>query len=385
MRLLIALFVILLTVLGAGYWLNDPGYVLVRLGDIAAETTLWGGFLILTAALVVLRLIYVTLRAFLRGSSWLLGWSGQRKAKGLHAHSEKAAIALVQGKWLLAQQHFIKAQKLGDIGFAGNLGLARAAYELGHKDVQINALTSAKTLSPDNSQSISNLAMAWQVAQDESEEVIEILEPLHAAGECTHQMHIVLARAYLSQQRWLDVKALWPSLEKQKLLKKELFDKDFEHLWAARLLAEANIADALKMLPKALKSDTVMLIQWVDLLLLEGKEDDAVVVIEVALAADWDEPLVRRYGTTHGSDIDAQLVQAKKWLKKNTNDVALLMTLGRLAIVKRQVPSARDYFENALAQTAESDPVRSEIYRELGRACHSLGDSQRALQYLLKA
>ena len=72
-------------------------------------------------------------------------------------------------------------------------------------------------------------------------------------------------------------------------------------------------------------------------------------------------------------------------MKKNANDVALLMTLGHLAIVKRQVSSARDYFENALAQTAESDPVRSEIYRELGRACHSLGDSQRALQYLLKA
>ena len=105
----------MLAVLGAGYWLNDPGYVLVRLGDIAAETTLWGGFLILTAALVVLRLFYVTLRAFLRGSSWLLGWSGQRKAKGLHAHSEKATIALVQGKWLLAQQHFIKENQLGSV------------------------------------------------------------------------------------------------------------------------------------------------------------------------------------------------------------------------------------------------------------------------------
>ena len=168
-------------------------------------------------------------------------------------------------------------------------------------------------------------------------------------------------------------------------MKKELFDKDFERLWAARLLAEANIADALKMLPKALKSDTAMLTQWVDLLLLERKEDDAVAVIEVALAADWDEQLVLRYGKTHGSDIDAQLVQAKKWLKKNANDVALLMTLGHLAIVKRQVSSAREYFENALAQTAESDPLRSEIYRELGRACHSLGDSQRAIQYLLKA
>ena len=112
-------------------------------------------------------------------------------------------------------------------------------------------------------------------------------------------MHIVLARAYLSQRRWLDVKTLWPSLERQKLLKKELFDKDFERLWAARLLAEANIADALKMLPKALKSDTAMLTQWVDLLLLERKEDDAVAVIEVALAADWDEQLVLRYGKTH--------------------------------------------------------------------------------------
>ena len=385
MRLLIALFVFLVAVLGAGYWLNDPGYVLVRLGDIAAETTLWGGFLMLTCAVVVLRLIYVTLRGFLRGSSWLLGWSSQRKTKGLQAHTKKAAIALVQGKWLLAQQHFIKAQKLGDIGFAGNLGLARAAYELGHKDVQVNALASAKALSPDNSHSISNLAMAWQVAQGESEEVIEILEPLQAAGGCTHQMHIVLAQAYICQRRWLDLKALWPSLETQKLLKKELFDKDFEQLWAGRLLAEASIVDALKILPKALKSDTAMLTQWVDLLLLEDKEDEAVTVIEVALATHWDEQLVQRYGTTLGSDIDAQLVQAKKWLKKNANDPCLLMTLGHLANAKRQVSSARDYFENALAQTAESDPVRSEIYRELGRTCHSLGDSQRALQYLLKA
>lgn len=385
MRLLIVLFVFLLVALGVGYWLNDPGYVLVRLGDFAAETTLWGSLLVLATAVVVLCLTYLVCRAFVRGSSWLLGWSGQRRAKGFHAQCEKAAIALAQGNWLTAQQHFLKAQKLGDIDLAGSLGLARTAYELGDKEVQIHALESAKVLSPDNDQAISNLAMTWQIAQGESAEVIQILEPRYTAGECSNQMHIVLARAYLSEARWLDLKRLWPSLEKQKLLQRAVLAQDVERLWAGRLLAEVNVVDALKTLPKALKSDVAILTAWIDLLLLERPADEAIVVIEVALAAHWDEQLVLRYGTTHGSDIDAQLAQGKKWMKKHPNDVSLLMTLGRLAIGTRQLPLARDYFASALEQAPEGDSVRSDIYNELGRTCHGLGESQQALQYLLKA
>ena len=384
MKLLVALFAFLLAFLGVGYWLGDPGYLLVRLGNFAAETTLWGSLLVLTGVALVLRLIYVGFRAILRGSSWLLSWTGHRKARGFQAQSEKAALALVQAKWLKAQQHFLKAQKLGDIDLAGSLGLARAAYELGHKEVQTNALESAKALSPGNNQSISNLAMTWQIAQGESAEVIEVVEPIYNAGKCSNEMHIVLARAYLSEARRSELKALWPVLENQKLLQKALFDKDFERLWAMRLLAEVNIEDALKILPKAHKSDVSILIEWVDLLLLERSVDEAIAVIEVALNTGWDEQLVLLYGTTHGSDIDAQLSQGKKWLKKRSNEVSLLMTLGRLAIAARHLPLGRDYFESALAQAPEFDPVRSEIYRELGGACYGLGDSQRALQYLLK-
>ena len=385
MRLITVLFLLLLAALGVGYRLNDPGYVLVRIGDIAAETTLWGGLIALIASATVLRLIYVTLRSFWRGSSWLFGWAGQRKAKGLRGLSERAAVALLQGKWLAAQGYFLQAKKLGDIDLASNLGLARAAHELGNKEVEVSALASAQSLLPDNDQSVANIKMTWQIAQGESAEVIEILEPLHLAGECSVQGLIVLAKAYRCEHRWLDVRNLWPSLEKQKLLKKELFDEDFEGLWAARLLAESNIADAVKILPKAHKANVVILTEWVDILLSERTQDDALAAIEYALAAKWDDQLVLRYGKTLGSDVEAQLAQGKKWLKKSPDNVPLLMTLGRLATVKRQVSLARDYFESALAQASEGDPARSEIYRELGRACHGLGDSQRALQYLLKA
>jgi HemY protein len=384
MRLLTVLLVLLLAALGVGYWLDDSGYILVRIGDIAAETTLWGSLVALTAIAVVLRLIYLTLRAFLRGSSWLLGWTGQRKVRGLRVLSETAALALLQGKWVLAQRDFLQAKKLGDIDLASNLGLARAAHELGNKEVEVSALKAAKSLLPDTDQSIGNIMMTWQIAQGESADVIEILEPIHLAGECSGQRLVVLARAYLNEHRWLDVKKLWPTLEKQKLLKKEVFEQDFERVWAARLLAESNIADALKIIPKALKSNVAIYSAWVDFLLLVRTED-ALAAIEYALAAKWDDQLVLCFGKTHGSNVEAQLIQGKKWLKKNPDNVALLMALGRLAIAQRQVSLARDYFESALAQAPEGDSIRSEIYRELGQACHGLGDAQSALQYLLKA
>ena len=68
MRLLTVLLVLLLAALGVGYWLDDSGYILVRIGDIAAETTLWGSLVALTAIAVVLRLIYLTLRLALFSS-----------------------------------------------------------------------------------------------------------------------------------------------------------------------------------------------------------------------------------------------------------------------------------------------------------------------------
>ena len=210
MKLLTVLLVVLLAVLGVGYWFNEPGYVLVRIGDVAAEATVWGSLVALLCVLVVLRLIYLTLRTFLRGSSWLIGWTGQRKANDRLVLAEKAALASARSDWPTAERLLLKAKKLGDIDFASNIGLARAAYELGNKEVQISALASAKVASPANARSISSIALTWLITQGESEEVIETLQPSFLAGECAGDMLVVLTKAYLGQGRWSDVQKLWP-------------------------------------------------------------------------------------------------------------------------------------------------------------------------------
>jgi HemY protein len=385
MKLLTVLLVVLLAVLGVGYWFNEPGYVLVRIGDVAAEATVWGSLVALLCVLVVLRLIYLTLRTFLRGSSWLIGWTGQRKANDRLVLAEKAALASARSDWPTAERLLLKAKKLGDIDFASNIGLARAAYELGNKEVQISALASAKVASPANARSISSIALTWLITQGESEEVIETLQPSFLAGECAGDMLVVLTKAYLGQGRWSDVQKLWPLLEKQKLLQKELFDGDFERLWAVRLLAESKPSGAMKVLPKAYKADVTILLPWIDLLLLEKGGDDAAEAIEHVLTTIWHEKIVQRYSKAQRSDVDIQLAQGKKWLKKRPNDVVLLMTLGRLSTTKRKLTLAREHFDSALTQAPKGSSLRKEIYRELGGVCHGLGDSQLALQYLLKA
>jgi uncharacterized protein HemY len=115
-----------------------------------------------------------------------------------------------------------------------------------------------------------------------------------------------------------------------------------------------------------------------------GNARDLIALIEYALGNTWNDEWLLLYGKTHGPDLESQLVYGKKLLKKKPDDVVVLIALGRLATNKRQLSLARDYFEAALGKTQEGDLARAGIYRELGRICNALGDTQRALQYLLK-
>jgi len=396
MKLLIVMSIVLLTLVGVAYWINDPGYVLVRIGEFGAEATLWGSLLALLTVLVLLRLLYVTFRAFWRGSSWVIGWSGQRKTKECQELQQSAVLALVRDDWVAAQEYFLRAKRLGKIGFASNLGLARAAYELGNIEVQTSALDAAKLVSEishngapndssrDKGQRIASIAMNWLIDRGEGAQVIDVLEPQYKTGECPNAKLVVLCKAYLHASSATDIKNIWPVLERQKLLKKKFFDKDFEKVWAKRLSAESNTADALKILPKIERANTTILSEWINVLAANGNAGDLVAVIEYALANTWNDEWLQLYGKTHGPDLESQLVYGKKLLKKKPDDVVVLIALGRLATNKRQLTLARDYFEAALGKTQEGDSARAEIYRELGRICNALGDTQRALQYLLK-
>jgi heme biosynthesis-associated TPR repeat protein len=384
MKRSVLLIIFFLLLFGGGYWINDPGYILVRFGGFIAEATFWGGIFVAIASFLVLYFFYTLLDSFWRGGSRLIGWAGYLKQKEATELEESAALAALREDWPAAAKYLLKADRLKSLGFLGNLGLAHAAFKAGDFETRNSALSATEAAFPNKSAAISSVSVAWLLEADKSKQAVEILEPLYLKAKISEQQLILLAKAYVREMQFSQVQKIWPALEKQKLLTESGFGQDFGALWAARMINQSKPADAIKVLPKSLKADKQILTQWLDFLVLQNDERALAAAIEAALNHIWDENWIKLFCEVRGPDIEAQFAQAKKWLKLRPKNPYLLFALGGLAASLEQLEVARGYYESALSQTFEENDYRKALYRELGRISHALGDAPRAVQYFLK-
>jgi HemY protein len=93
-----------------------------------------------------------------------------------------------------------------------------------------------------------------------------------------------------------------------------------------------------------------------------GLHDDARVLVEKALAVEWDERLVRVYrdcAAQEGSPaLLTQIEHCEQWLNRHPNDAELELTLGRLCLRQKLWGKAQRHLEQALSNATEPDTVR---------------------------
>jgi HemY protein len=93
------------------------------------------------------------------------------------------------------------------------------------------------------------------------------------------------------------------------------------------------------------------------------------VLIRDALKRTWDDDLARYYGLAISSDVAKQLATAETWLKSQSHNPSLLLSLGRLSILNQLWGKARSYLESSLDLAPSA-----ETYRELGRLLDLRGE-----------
>lgn len=108
---------------------------------------------------------------------------------------------------------------------------------------------------------------------------------------------------------------------------------------------------------------------------------EAVSAMETALAAHWNDSLVRRYSLVSLQADDAlaikQLQKAEGWHQERQRDAQLLLALGRLSLRNQLWGKARDYFEHSMR--VHPDP---EVFAELARLLQNLREPDRNPDYL---
>jgi HemY protein len=95
-----------------------------------------------------------------------------------------------------------------------------------------------------------------------------------------------------------------------------------------------------------------------------------------SLNAQWDSDLVSLYGDCHTEDATAQIDQAERWLKVQTNDAGLFLALGKLCLHQQLWGKAQSYLDASISL----HPSQA-AFNSLGNLAEKLGKKEDAFNY----
>jgi HemY protein len=269
-------------------------------------------------------------------------WREQRNRDRARAKQDAAIIALLEGRYVRAQQDAEAALALPQCSGLAALIAARAAIDVRQFDKAEAFL--ARSESQPKSLAVPRLTLAAEIAleQGQPQEALRLLQLLkQEAGMHTAALRLEL-RALQAARRFPDI----PPLVEQ-LVKRKVFDaaqgeqvriaaqrdqlRALGHDAAGLREAWSRLPEATRIQPKVARAAALSFLQL-------GGDREAAEIIAGSLEREWDSELVELYAECTLPDATRQLEQA-----------ALLRVLGLLGQRQQLWGKAQTYLEASLA------------------------------------
>lgn len=379
-RLLIGLVIALFAAVGLALLLKeDPGYLLLSVGQLTVETTVAAAIVILLLAFTVL---YIAVRLFnqlIRLPRTVKTASRKRQRRNAQRDLARGMRELAEERWAAAEATLSRRAHHSDNPELHYVGAARAAHQLGVDWRRDSYLRRADNV-PKRDGLIVGLAQAeFLLEEHKAAEAKRILMPLHHEQPRQPRVLKLLAQSYIELGEWASAKELLPRIDKSNALvgdqKVSLQRQIYRGLLADA--ARRNSVDDLKAIwhevPHPLRHDDTLLIEQAGHLRDSNAVPEAEQLLLDALRHKWSEQLVVGYGELGRGHAAEQLQIAEQWLGEHGNDPYLLLTLGRLARRSRQLGKARSYLEDSIKLMPSPD-----AYQELGSVLDEMDDKDSA-------
>lgn len=289
--------------------------------------------------------------------------------EGRFGHSEKAARRA--------------AESPENAGLAALIG-ARAAHRMRQSKRRDAWLSSVHD---DPSLKTARLMTAIELLNDahKPEAAIEAVNELNASG--TRHIH-ALRLALKANQRaknWPEVLRLVRTLDKNNALhpalSRRLRELAYEDLLSDRIHDAESIHRIWATIPADDRVKPSVAIRAADVFNARGLHDEARALVEKALAAEWDDRLVRAYRASAAAEgspaLLAQIERCEQWTEQRPIDAELALTLGALCLKQKLWGKAQRHLEQALSDATEFDTVR-EAHLKLAQLHESLAHPEEA-------
>ena len=359
--------------------LRDPGYVLVSYAGRALETSLWFSLVLLFVAYFAVRILAFVAGRLLRGRSLLGSWRAERGQRSADRQTVRGLTLLAEGQWAEARRTLTEAARRSSLPLVNYLDAARAAHESGDAEGRDELLRQAEGTAPGARAAVlltrARLLFGqghWRQCRTTLLEVRE-MQPRHPF------MLDLLRQCHEHLEDWQAVIELLPDLRRARAIDGETLQAVECRAWSHRL-GGADFAENWQNLPKELRRDPVLTAARARRLVETGEAAEAERTVRKALERNWHPELVELYGRIPSPKLPRQMAAAESWLEDHADDAALLLALGRIAMMSGAWPKAREYLEASLR--LESSGA---VYGELGRLLTHLGEFIRGNEYLSKA
>lgn len=384
MKLLFTIFI----TLGISIWLGlsiveDPGLIYFAYKNHTVEMPLWFGVLALFVAFCLLYYFIRFCSSIFHIPYRVRRWHQHQKLLQTYQAMARGMLDLNQGEWRKAQRQFISTtpedKAIAAVNFLGAAKAAQASGDLQNRD---EYLRKAELANPKALLSIELTRAEFQIESGELAAALNTLTTLKQQHH--HHPHILrlLKDLYLKTSDWKCLSELLPQLSRNRIIPQAEYDalQVTAYRGIVEEASETMSLERLKKLwqqfPSNVKSHPMVLAKYAAGLIRYKAFDEAESLLYYALKKKSDDELVRYYGLCQSSYAAKHLSRAESMLKKDPNNPALLLSLGRIAMQNRLWGKARTYFENSL-QLAPNP----EVYHEMAALLDKIDEPRLALDY----
>lgn len=375
MKRLFLILLVLFASAAAAIWFHEQsGYVLISVGDLAVETSLFFavGALVVTV-LVVLLLVGLLRRvgALPRG---VRRWLADRRIGRSRGRLVQGLVRLTEGDYPEAERSLIRAVDNSETPVLHYLSAAWAAHRAGAEGRRDSYLALAEKADPNARLAIGLLQAQLYIEDEQWETAFATLNLLQERYPRHERVLSMLARACEVLGEWERVLDLLPRLRRHAGMDAARL-AELERNAAIGLLDQAarQGRDALERawarLPRPMQDEPDVVVAYADGMLQHTPNSEQLEKrLRLALRRNWDARFVDRYGRLQMDDPERVFNVAEGWLREHPEDPELLLAVGRQAIRSRLWGRARSYLEASAARkpSAEAWYLLADLLEHMG-------------------
>lgn len=391
MRIFLSLIILFAAAIGLAVGARfNPGNVVLFYPPYRIDLSL-NFFLLLLGLLFAM--VYVTMntiRDAQRLPQRVAAYRREKREREGNRAMREALKALFEGRFGHAEKAARRAAESPENSGLSALIAARAAHRLGQPERRDNWLSNVRG---DGTLKTARLMTAIELLVDErqTEVALEAVNELNASGtRHIHALRLAL-KANQRAQNWPEVLRLVRLLDKRNALhptlSRRLREMAYDDLLAERSHDAESIRRVWSGIPAEDQIRPFVAARAAAVFNENGLHSEARAVVEKALAAEWDERLVRAYGNSAAAEgsaaLLAQIERCEEWRKARPTDAELALTLGTLCLKQKLWGKAQRHLEEALSQATDTETVR-EVHLKLAQLHEALNQPQDAAAHYRK-